>query len=161
MAVEVGVVLAGVLALRSVAKSTMFEMDSLETIDIDPATEHELLGEHVVAYRLDGALFFGAAQRFLLELADVSDVEVVILRLGRLKVLDATGAQALGDLVARLQHRGIIVLLACVRPEHRRIVEQIGVIETLANENQVVPNINEALIHARRHMERNRALVPA
>ena len=53
--------------------------------------------EHIVAYRLDGALFFGAAQRFLTELTAVSDVRVVILRLPELQVLDATGAHARRD----------------------------------------------------------------
>ena len=91
--------------------------------------------EHIVAYRLDGALFFGAAQRFLLELTEVSDVEVVILRLGRLRVLDSTGAQALADLVRHLQDRGITVLLASLRPGHRRLLERVGVLESLAHEN--------------------------
>ena len=36
--------------------------------------EHALLHEHIVTYRLDGALFFGAAQRFLTELTAVTDV---------------------------------------------------------------------------------------
>ena len=117
--------------------------------------------EHIVAYRLDGALFFGAAQRFLLELTEVSDVEVVILRLGRLRVLDSTGAQALADLVSHLEHRGITVLLASVRPEHRRLIERVGVLSRLAHENHLLPTIDEALIHARRHVHRREAAAVA
>lgn len=161
IAVEIGLVLASLLALRSVARSTLFERDRLESIDIDPETEHELLGDHVVAYQLDGALFFGAAQRFLLELTDIADVEVVILRLGRLKMLDATGAQALGDLVTRLRDRHITVLLSSVRAEHRRLLKQVGAIEALAHENHLMPTINDALLHAREHHLRNRELTPA
>lgn len=161
VAVEVGVVLASGLALRELARSATFERDTLESVDVDPALEHELIGAHVVAYRLDGALFFGAAQRFLLELTDVTDVKVVILRLGRLQMLDATGAQALGELVTRLQHRGIKVMLVCVQPEHRRLIEQVGVLDALAHENRVLPTIDEALARAsdylsRRHPPQNR-----
>ncbi|WP_330181558.1 hypothetical protein OHB26_35125 [Nocardia sp. NBC_01503] len=36
--------------------------------------------DHIVAYRIDGPLFFAAARRFLLEFAEVSEVHVVILR---------------------------------------------------------------------------------
>jgi SulP family sulfate permease len=152
VAVGVGIALASLLALRQVAGSTSFDREPVESVDIDPTLEHALLQEHIVAYRLDGALFFGAAQRFLLELTEVSDVEVVILRLGRLRVLDSTGAQALADLIGHLEHRGITVLLASVRPEHRRLIERVGVVSTLAHENHLLPTIREALIHARRHL---------
>lgn len=149
VAVIVGIVLAGLFALHSVATSASFERDDLSGESIDAQTEHELLSEHVVAYRLDGALFFGAAQRFLLELADVSDVEVVILRCGRLRVLDASGAQALADIVTRLQHRGITVLLACLRPEHHRLISQIGVLDALEHEDRSLPTIHDALAWTR------------
>jgi SulP family sulfate permease len=156
VAVGVGVALASLLALRAMAESTTFERDTLAPVAVDATLEHALLHEHVVAYRIDGALFFGAAQRFLLELTEVSDVEVVILRLGRLRVLDSTGAQALADLVGRLQHRGITVLLASMRPEHRRLIEHAGVLEALVHENHLLPTIDDALAHARRHHLRNR-----
>ena len=73
--------------------------------------EQQLLHERIAVYRLDGALFFGAAQRFLDELAAVGDVEVVILRLSGIRVLDATGANALAEMVRDLEQRGITVLL--------------------------------------------------
>ena len=57
------------------------------------AEEHALLAEHIVAYRLDGPLFFAAAHRFLLELSEVADVRVVILRMSRVSTIDATGAR--------------------------------------------------------------------
>jgi SulP family sulfate permease len=160
-AVGVGVALASLQALRAMAESTTFDRETLEPVDVDPTLEHALLEEHIVAYRLDGALFFGAAERFLLELTEVSDVEVVILRLGRLRVLDSTGAQALGDLIAHLQARGITVLLASLRAEHRRLLDRVGVLARLAHANHLLPTIDDALAHARRHHVRNRAALAA
>jgi SulP family sulfate permease len=156
IAVGVGVALACVLALRAMADTTAFEREPLHDVAIDDELEHALLREHVVAYRLDGALFFGAAQRFLLELADVSDVEVVILRLGRLRMLDSTGAQALADLVVHLEHRGITVLLTSVRPEHRRLLASVGALDALAHTSHLSESIDVALAHAQRHVLRNR-----
>ena len=161
IAVAVGVALASLLALRAMARSTTFEREDVQGADVDTTLEQALLDEHIVAYRLDGALFFGAAQRFLLELAEVSDVEVVILRLGRLRVLDSTGAQALADLIGQLQHRGITVLLASVRADHHRLIERVGVVGALAHESHVVPTLQEALVHARRHHLRNRVALAA
>jgi SulP family sulfate permease len=159
-AVVVGVALASLLALRAVANATTFAKEDVGAAVVDAELEHALLADHIVTYRLDGALFFGAAQRFLLELTEVTDVEVVILRLGRLRVLDSTGALALADLVEHLQHRGVTVLLASVRPEHRGLIERVGVLAALAHENHLLPSIDEALEHGRRHLRRNRA-VPA
>jgi len=161
IAVGVGVALAGLLALRALADSTTFRREPVDVVDIDAAREHALLAEHIVTYRIDGALFFGAAQRFLLELTEVTDVEVVILRLGRLRLLDSTGAQALADLIEHLEHRGITVLLASVRPEHRRLLDRVGVLERLAHENHLLPSIDEALRHARRHVRRAQPAVAA
>lgn len=153
IAVEVGIVLASALALRAVARSAVFEPEhATRPVDVDAQAEHDLLHEHIVTYRLDGALFFGAADRFLMELTAVGDVTVVILRLGQLQVLDATGAQALGDIVTHLQRRGIAVLLCSVRPVHRALIERIGVFDALAHEHHLLPTIEEALTHARQHV---------
>jgi SulP family sulfate permease len=159
VAVAIGVALAALLALCAMARNTSFERVDIDTVDVDDALEHALLDEHIVAYRLDGALFFGAAQRFLLELTEISDVQVVILRMGRLRVLDSTGALALADLITHLQHRGITVLLASVRPEHQRLIKRVGVINTLTHENHLVPTIRDALAHARLHHLRHQAAV--
>jgi SulP family sulfate permease len=156
VAVGVGVALASILALKALAESTTFEREPIEHPDVDLTLEHALLRDHIVAYRLDGALFFGAAQRFLLEMTEVSDVEVVILRLGGLRVLDSTGAQALADLIDVLEDRGITVLLASVRPEHRQLLDRVGVLQRLAHESHLLPDIGHALAHARRHHVRNR-----
>lgn len=158
IAVGVGVALAALLALRAMADTTSFQRDPLPAGEhaIDATLEHALLTQHIVAYQLDGALFFGAAQRFLLELTEVGDVEVVILRLGNLRVLDSTGARALAELVRHLQDHDVTVLIASVRPEHRRLVEQV-VLGELVHEAHLMDSIAEALPHARRHLLRNRA----
>lgn len=155
VAVGVGVALAAILALREVARLATFQREAEPGVEVDATLERALLREHIVTYRLDGALFFGAAQRFLDELTAVSDVEVVVLRMGGLRLLDSSGARALRELVEHLQHRGVTVLLTSVRPEHRRTLERSGVLDTLAHENHVQPTIDDALAHARRHHVRN------
>jgi SulP family sulfate permease len=48
-----------------------------------------------------------------------------------------------------------------VRPQHRRLIERVGVLNTLAHRNHVAPTIREALEHARVHVARNREALPA
>jgi sulfate permease, SulP family len=153
LAVEVGVAVAAVLALRAVARTAAARVEPLPD-DVDVDTEHRLLHEHIVTYRLDGALFFGAAQRFLNELTAVSDVKVVILRLVDVQVLDATGAQALGEIVADLEGRGVTVLLKGARPEHRRTLVAVGALDRLAHERHLFDDLDDAVAHARLHVRR-------
>jgi SulP family sulfate permease len=155
VAVELGIAVAAVLALRAVARTTAAHAEPFPTDPaIDTDTEAELLREHIIVYRIDGALFFGAAQRFLTELTAVSDVRVVILRLPDLQVLDATGAHALGEIVAELEARHITVLLKGARHEHRRTLEAVGVLDRLAHENHLFDDLDDALAHARSHVRR-------
>jgi SulP family sulfate permease len=158
VAVEVGLAVAAVLALRKVALTATATAERVPsrpgTDELSGTDEASLFSKHIVAYRLDGALFFGAAQRFLAELTDVADVRVVILRLPRVQVLDATGAQALGAIVEELEHRGITVLLKGASDEHLRVLRAVGALDHLAHENHLFADLDEAIAHAHAHVER-------
>ncbi|WP_438868865.1 SulP family inorganic anion transporter [Paractinoplanes ferrugineus] len=151
-AVAVGLGVAVVLALRAVARSAR-----LQRVELDPgdhsAEEQRLLAEHIVAYRLDGPLFFAAAHHFLLELSEVADVRVAILRMSRVTTVDATGAHVLGDAISRLQRRGITVLLSGISDGHQRILDTLGVAERLRRDGHVFPDTPSAIAHARTHVE--------
>ena len=154
-AVILGLVVAGFFALQQVARAARVDEESIPLDDGEhDAEESALLAEHIVAYRLEGSLFFGAAHAFLLELSEVSDVRVVILRMSRVSTLDATGASVLSDTIARLEGRGITVLLSGVRPAHQQVLEQLGVFDELAHERHVFAHTPDAIEHARRHARR-------
>ncbi|RFU38101.1 SulP family inorganic anion transporter [Actinomadura logoneensis] len=150
-AVAVGVAVAVLLALRDVARTARLRPVPLQGGD-HTAAEQSLLEDHIVAYRLDGPLFFAAAHRFLLELSQVADVRVVILRMSRITTLDATGAGVLGDAITRLEHRGILVLLSGVNPAHDQILTTLGIAEHLRRDGLVFPDTPTAIAHARAHL---------
>lgn len=147
-AVMVGLALAGIVALRAVARSAQLERVPLDRSD-HADEEQQLLDDHIVAFRLDGALFFGAAHRFLLELTDVTDVAVVILRMGRLSTIDATGALMLDDAIVKLEKRGITVLLSGIQPEHRRVLTALTSAQRLSDAGRVFAQTPRAIEYAR------------
>ncbi|MCZ7629195.1 MAG: SulP family inorganic anion transporter [Microthrixaceae bacterium] len=153
LAVELGVAAAAFLALRNVARTTTFSPTPIDR-EVDSDEERELLREHIVAYRIDGALFFGATQRFLNDLARIADVRVMILRLPDLQMLDATGAQAIGELVENLERRNVTVLLKGPRPEHQRLLGSVGALDHLATEHHIFGALGDAITHARVHAAR-------
>jgi SulP family sulfate permease len=154
VAVEIGLAAAAILALRQIARTAQVVAVPAPGSGPDRDASDHLLHEGIVVYRLDGALFFGAAQRFLTELTQVTDAQVVVLRLPELQVLDATGAQALGEIVRELEARGITVLLKGPRPEHLRILGATGALDRLRTQHHLFTDLDDALAHARSHVER-------
>jgi len=153
LAVEVGMAAAALLALRQLARTSAPVADPLPLLDGE--TADALRADGIVSYRLDGALFFGAVQRFLSELTSVKDVQVVILRFPDLQMLDATGAQALGEIIDELEAQHVTVLLKGPRPEHLKILHEVGAINRLAHENHLFTDLDAAMEHARSHVDRH------
>ncbi|MFJ5833410.1 SulP family inorganic anion transporter [Streptomyces sp. NPDC093089] len=161
-AVIIGLVVAGGLALRAVARQARLDEVDLraELPGEHGEEEHALLAEHIVAYRVDGPLFFAAAHRFLLELSEVADVRVVILRMSRVTTVDATGALVLKDAVERLNRRGIVVMTSGIRPDQRRALASVGALDLLRTGGRDYPTTPEAIAGARAHL-RGTGILPS
>lgn len=159
-AVICGLIVAGAFALRKVAASARIETVPLPEGD-HHAAEHALLAEHIVAYRIDGPLFFAAAHRFLLTLSETADVRVVIIRLSRISAVDATGALVLRDAVERLEGRGVTVYLSGMRPEHAKAFGAVDLLDRLGRAGKVFKTTPEAIAAARGHLADNGVLPQA
>ncbi|MEP9382849.1 SulP family inorganic anion transporter [Nocardioides cheoyonin] len=147
-AVVAGLLVSVLYALRQVAREVRVEQVELARGDHSDE-EHELLKQHIAAYRFDGPLFFAAAHRFLLELADVADVRVVVLRMSRVSTIDATGAKVLDEVVRRLEHRGKIVMISGIDPAHDEVLERLGVADHLRADRRIHRDTPSAIARAR------------
>ena len=158
-AVILGLVVAGWFALRQTARSARMDEEPIGAGSMDGGDhgdeEHAVLDEQIVVFRLDGPLFFAAAHDFLLELSQVGDVRVVVLRMSRITTIDATGAAVLADTIRRLEARGITVLLSGVREHQQRVLVSLGVYDRLATEHHLFDTTPEAIAHARVHAARH------
>lgn len=121
IAVSVGVVLAALLFMNRMAELTRSRV-------VQAVGEEEsswLVPRGVAVYEIAGALFFGAAEQAMGTMSAIaSDVKVVILGLGRVPVIDATGLVALESALDRLRRDKRFVIIAGPLPEPRRIFEK-------------------------------------
>ena len=108
-----------------------------------------------MAYRLEGPLFFGGAHTALLELTEVSNVRVAILRMSHVTTLDATGAAVLADTVRALESRGVTVLLSGMPARFVPRLEATGIQQHLTGLHHVFEHTPDAIAHARRHVARD------
>lgn len=147
VAVGIGLAVAAFFALRTLSRMSAAHREPLPG---DPTAGDE----RIALFRVEGSLFFGAADRLVEAIANEPGVEVVILRLSGLQIVDATGANALAELVATLERRGVTVLIKGIRPEHRLLLEQLGVVGGLRHPNHLFAELGPALAHARDHIRR-------
>ncbi len=158
-AVGIGLIVACLLAIRKIARASRLDQVPIDLSD-HHAEEAALLREHIVAYRFDGPLFFGAAHRFLLELSEVADVRVIILRMSRVSTIDGTGATVLRDAIERLQKRGITVFLSGIPASHYKALEAIGILNRMTEQGLVFATTPEAIAAARAHLQHT-GILPA
>lgn len=147
VAVGIGIGIAALFALRTLARSSGVHREEI-------AGPADAADARIAVFRLDGALFFGVAERLLDRVLAIDHVEVVILRLSQIQIMDATGARVIGDVVRTLERRGITVLLKGVRPQHLTLVSRTGALEALAHEKHLYDDLPAAIAHARVHVHR-------
>jgi len=139
VAVNVGVVLAALMFMRRMAEHVSVEQQAFD----DGAGEEVVLPREVLVYRIDGPFFFGAAEKLERTLERLQlGVHTVVLRLGRVPFMDATGLNALSEIVGRLQKRRVRVLLCGIHPTLRQSLDTAG-ITAQVGEKQLCANMRE------------------
>ncbi|WES65506.1 SulP family inorganic anion transporter [Microbacter sp. GSS18] len=150
VAVVIGIAVAGVFAIRSMARATGVHREQI-------AGEPQPGDERIAIVRLDGPLFFAAADRVESEVTSLGGVSVVILRMSQLELVDATGARILTEIVQRLERDGVTVLIKGVREGHEELFRTVGVLDALRHHKHLFTTLPDAIAHARSHVEREAA----
>jgi SulP family sulfate permease len=132
VAVNVGVVLAALLFMRRMAETVRVEQQPFD----DNAGGDVVLPASVLVYRIEGPFFFGAAEKLERTLERVQlDVQTVVIRLGGVPFMDATGLAALSQIVLRFQKHGIRVLLCGLHGELRAAIDAAGITQRIGPAN--------------------------
>ena len=147
VAVCIGIAVAAFFALRALSKSGGVHRE-------EPSAPAQPGDERIALFRLDGALFFGAADRMLERVKHISNVSVVIIRMSQLQLLDATGARVVTEMIHELERRGITVLVKGIQPRHLKLLTHVGVIASLRHQNHLFSDLGPAIEHARSHVRR-------
>lgn len=142
VAVQVGLLLSFVLFVKK-----MSDLHAVEKVVPDHGCEQRRLvaGEKVPGrdcpqisiFTVEGPLFFGAAQLFEQRLMAIINLKpkVLILRLGGVPFLDATGENYLASIVRHFQaHKGVL-LVAGIQEQPLEIIRNSGLFEVIGPEN--------------------------
>jgi SulP family sulfate permease len=157
VAIEVGMILAAFLFMRrmaSLANVSVVSSGLVEEDGTDDAAMAMTPPPGVEVYEINGPFFFGAAETFKDTLALVAGKpKVLILRMRRVPVIDATGLHALTDVVHRSRRDGTLVLLSEVQPQPLQALRRSVLLDEIGEEH-ICPTLEAALARA----EEDRAL---
>jgi SulP family sulfate permease len=166
-AVEVGMVLAALMFIRKVSRTTTVTRVTRDYVE--DGRVHILQGkdipEYATVFRIHGPFLFGATDKF----ADILDSlqtlpPIVILRLRNMTAIDATGLGAIENLADQLHESGRSLLLCGAREQPAQLMQQADFERHVGAEN-ICPSITEALeraaeVYQQRHVtsasERNK-----
>ncbi|SHJ68452.1 sulfate permease, SulP family [Tessaracoccus bendigoensis DSM 12906] len=129
-AVLLGVAMAAILSLRHLASTSAVRREYLPASTPDGLVDFPTHAMHdtVAIFRIDGALFYGDARRFIDTVSSVDDVRGVIVRAHRTRVLDASGSEALREVGETLRRRGIPMVVQGLAGPQLRIAIAAGAI---------------------------------
>lgn len=148
LAVEIGLALASLFFIYRMSDLTRIERIPLEDHYGVQALSRADGSPRILAYRMYGSLFFGAANKLEnLLLMQHGHPDVVILDMGKVISIDTTGLDILQTLQRNLDKRGAELILCDLNSQPGSLVFRSGFLDTLGEHN-VAANLTEALIRA-------------
>jgi len=149
-AVEVGMVLAALMFIRKVSRTTTVARVTKDYVE--DSRKHVLQGKDIppyaVVYRIHGPFLFGATDKFAEILDDLPTLPpIVILRLRNMTAIDATGLGAIRDLADTVHASGRSLLLCGAREQPAQLMHQAE-FERHVGPANICPSIADALSRA-------------
>ncbi|BCS55895.1 SulP family inorganic anion transporter [Geobacter sp. SVR] len=150
IAVEIGMMLAALLYIYQVSRTTVVAPLTAEAIGAAKShiVQDRVIPNYVSMFHVQGPLLFGAAEK-LKELAYHLDglQPIVILRLRYMTAIDATGLYAIEQFHEKLHASGRVLLLCGVRGQPKRLIYTSNLPRLIGARN-ILPHIGSALHRA-------------
>ena len=132
LAVEIGLIASGALFIKRMSDLNLARIPDVEAFP--PGVPLEL-GKEIAVYRVDGPVFFGAAERFATFLRDEPEVKHLILRMRFVPIMDTTGLVALEDIYRDLKRHSCHLILTGLQPEVEQLLDRTGLLDEIGREN--------------------------
>jgi SulP family sulfate permease len=150
VAVEVGMVLAALLFIRRVSRTTTVSRVTGEYVEAGRVhvLQDKPIPPYVAIFRIHGPFLFGATDKLQRVLDRLDDLPpVIIFRLRNMTTVDATGLKALEDAAIRLRESGRTAIF-CGAPDHPRAAMRRAGFDEVVGAANITANIDQALVRA-------------
>jgi sulfate permease, SulP family len=151
VAVEAGMILAGLVYIRKVTATTTVSQVTDEYLREGQVhiLQHKEIPTYVTIFRIHGPFLFGATDKVEEIIRKLPELPpIVVLRLRNMTAIDATGLQALEELADAVHKSGRGLILCGAREQPARMMHQAE-FEEHVGEGNVSPSIAVALERAK------------
>lgn len=157
-AISVGFILASVIFMHRMSREMEIETD-------DPALVEKKYGGRdfsevlrnrgVISMRISGPLFFGGVSNISQFLKNLNEMpKVLILRMGYVPMVDASGANIIVEFVKKQRKKGIKVIFSNVKKQPRRVLHEAFLEEGIDYHTiSTASTFDNALKMARRYLK--------
>jgi SulP family sulfate permease len=150
IAVEVGMMLAALLYIYQVSRTTVVAPLTAETIG--QAKNHfvqdQIIPAYISMFHIQGPLLFGAAEKLKQLAYNLDGLQpIVILRMRYMTAIDATGLYAIEQFHEQLNAAGRTLIICGLRGQPKRLIYTSNLLRLIGARN-VMPNIRSALNRA-------------
>lgn len=155
-AIELGIVLAALLFMKRMADVSEVKVRNMdageegEESSVSEAGEDRELPkskvfENVLIYEINGPFFFGAADKFLEAVSDVSKkTKILIVKMKHVPAMDATALHAFTHIVKLCKKRKIMLLVTGVQEQPKQVLDKAGVTQMIG-EGHIFPGLGDAV----------------
>ncbi len=130
VAIGVGVTLASLVFMTRMSRTVEIASENTAEIrdeDGEDIGQRDALPAGVEVFRIDGPLFFGVANELLDTLRRIGpSPKVVILRMRRVPLLDASGVTTIEEIVRQASLAGTQIILSGLQKQPRAMLERLG-----------------------------------
>ncbi len=147
VAVEVGMMLAALLYIYQVSRTTVVAPLSSEAIEKgkDHILQDMSIPHYISIFHIQGPLLFGAAEKLSQLSYQLDDLQpIVILRMRYMTAIDATGLYAIEQFYEKLHESGRTLLLCGTRGQPKKFI-YTSKLPRLIGARNILPNIRSAL----------------
>jgi len=151
VAVEAGMILAGLVFIRKVTTTTTVTKVTEEYLREGHAhiLQHKNIPPYVAIFRIHGPFLFGATDKIAEVVARIPELPpIVIVRLRNMTAIDATGLQALEDVADAIHQSGRGLIFCGAREQPARLMRRAEFEQHVGQEN-ICANIEAALERAK------------
>jgi len=138
IAVNIGVLLACLLFMKRMSEAVIIEQQVHEELIEETGNIDFKLPPKTVVFTIEGPYFFAAAHRLESALENVHEhAEILVLRLGKVPFIDATGMQSLWDLLDTCKRHKTRLVLCEARQNVLKKLNTAGLIGQIGAENML------------------------
>lgn len=135
-AVNIGVMLAALLFMKRMSEAVSIKQQSIAELVQETNDPHFVLPQNVAVYSMEGPFFFGVTERLMSALEHAhTHADILVLHMKNVPVIDASGLQALEELMKNCERNHTRLVLCEIRPNIMEKMVRAGITQKIGQDN--------------------------